>query len=325
MAPPAELSKLQHLPQEDWLQRQAAHQARVRRYVDPYVARRSAGKKHPVEDFLFTYYTQKPGQLLRWHPGAGVVLSGPAAAERAGWKYYGTPDAGALAAAGLPAGAAAVTVDTAAFAQDRRDALQFAGIILAGTAARPAQFGCFGLHEWAMVYRQDKFELRHEYLQLRLGSERTDEVVETNRIRCSHFDAFRFYTPDAVTLNSLQPSRENQRTMEQPGCLHANMDLYKWAYKLSPLLPSELVMDCFELSWRIRAMDMQASPYDLNEWGYPAIPIETAEGKAEYVEYQRVFAAESQKLRQRLLRELTPLIPSTGSGPRPATERTEGP
>ncbi|HET9348590.1 MAG TPA: 3-methyladenine DNA glycosylase, partial [Arthrobacter sp.] len=60
-APPAGLSKLHCLPQEAWLQRQAAHQARVRRYADPYLARRSAGRKHPVEDFLFTYYTQKPG------------------------------------------------------------------------------------------------------------------------------------------------------------------------------------------------------------------------------------------------------------------------
>jgi hypothetical protein len=86
------------------------------------------------------------------------------------------------------------------------------------------------------------------------------------------------------------------------------MDLYKWAYKLSPALPSELVMDCFELSWRVRAMDMQASPYDLAEWGYPAIPIETAEGKAAYVEYQRGFSAEAQILRGRLLAALTPLF-----------------
>ena len=100
----AELSKLQHLPRKTGCRAEAAHQARVRRYADPYLARRSAGSKHPVEDFLFTYYTQKPGQLMRWHPGAGVVLSGPDAAERAGWKYYRTPDAGELAAAGLPAG-----------------------------------------------------------------------------------------------------------------------------------------------------------------------------------------------------------------------------
>jgi hypothetical protein len=302
------LSKLVHLPQEDWLPRQTAHQQRVRHYSEPYLARRSAGRKHPVEDFLFTYYTQKPGQLLRWHAGAGVVLSGPEAAERSGWKYYRPADDGERAAAGVPGGTAAVTVDVDSFLRDRRPAVEFAAIILAGTAGRPAQFGCFGLHEWAMVYRQDKFELRHEYLQLRLGSEQTDQVVEDNRIRCSHFDAFRFYTPDAAPLNSLAPSRENQRAMEQPGCLHANMDLYKWAYKLAPLLPSELVMDCFELSWRIRAMDMQASPYDLGEWGYPPIRIETPEGKAEYVEQQRSFAAESQELRARLLHELEPTL-----------------
>ena len=88
--------------------------------------------------------------------------------------------------------------------------------------------------------------------------------------------------------------------MEQPGCLHANMDLYKWAYKLSPALPSELVMDCFELSWHIRAMDMQASPYDLEEWGYPPIRIETAAGKADYVAAQRGFSAEAAVLRERL-------------------------
>lgn len=302
------LPDVRHLPQEQWLQLEAAHHQRVRRYSEPYLARRSAGRKHPVEDFLFTYYTQKPGQLLRWHPGDGVVLSGPKAAERAGWKYYRMLDDGELADAGLPPGTQAVTFDRLQFLAERKDAVQFAGIILSGTAARPGQFGCFGLHEWAMVYRQDKFDLRHEYLQLRLGSAGTDAVVEENRIRCSHFDAFRFYTPDAVPLNELTPTRENQRTMEQPGCLHANMDLYKWAYKLAPALPSELVMHCFELSWRIRVMDMQASPYDLAEWGYPAIRIETPQGKAEYVEHQRAFAAESQELRARLLAAVKPLL-----------------
>jgi hypothetical protein len=292
---------------DEWRTREEAHQQRVRRYADPYLARRSAGRKHPVEDFLFTYYTQKPGQLLRWHPGSGVVLAGEAAAARSGWKHYRTLDDGELAAAGLPPGTTAVTFDRGAFLADRREAVAFADIILRGTAARPAQFGCFGLHEWAMVYRQDKFDLRHEYLRLRLGSEGTDKVVEDNRIRCSHFDAFRFYTPDAAGLNELTPTRENQRHMEQPGCLHANMDLYKWAYKLLPALPSELVMDCFELSWRIRAMDMQASPYDLAEWGYPPIQIETPEGKAAYVEHQRAFAAEAAALRSLLAQSLAPL------------------
>ena len=301
------MEQLSLLPADAWRAREEAHHARVRRYADPYLARRSAGKKHPVEDFLFTYYTQKPGQLLRWHPGAGVVLTGGPAADRTGWKHYKRLDDGELASLGLPAGTIAVTFDRGGFLADRHEAVAFAGIILRGTAARPAQFGCFGLHEWAMVYRQDKFDLRHEYLQLRLGPDGTDKVVEDNRIRCSHFDAFRFYTPDAIGLNELKPSRETQRHMEQPGCLHANMDLYKWAYKLLPALPSELVMDSFELSWRIRAMDMQASPYDLAEWGYPPIPIETTAGKAAYVEHQRAFAAEAAALRVRLAASLAPL------------------
>ena len=313
MAPPEGLSKLHCLTQGAWLERQAAYQVRVRRYADPYLARRSAGRKHPVEDFLFTYYTQKPGQLLRWHPGAGVVLSGPAAAERTDWKYYRTPDDGELAAAGLPPGSAAVTVDVEAFVRDRREALQFAGLILAGTAARPAQFGCFGLHEWAMVYRQDKFDLRHEYLQLRLGSGRTDEVVEENRIRCSHFDAFRFFTPDAVPLNSLTPSRENQRSMEQPGCLHANMDLYKWAVKLGPAVAGELLLDCFELARDIRRLDMQASPYDVTSLGLRPVAIETAPGRTEYVAGQRAFAARAAGLRQRLLAVTGPLVDAHGA------------
>jgi len=300
--PPVEPLSL--LAEDSAQAREEAHLQRVSRYADPYLARRSAGQKHPVEDFLFTYYTQKPGQLKRWHPGAGAVLTGAQAAERLGWKHYRRLDDGELGFLGLPAGSTAATFDRAAFLADRKEAVAFAGVILRGTAARPAQFGCFGLHEWAMVYRQDKFDLRHEYLQLRLGSAGTDKVVEDNRIRCTHFDAFRFYTPDAIPLNEFSPSRESQRHMEQPGCLHANMDLYKWAYKLLPALPSELVMDCFELSWRIRAMDMQASPYDLAEWGYPAIPIETPQGKASYVEQQRNFAAEATALRERLALDL---------------------
>jgi hypothetical protein len=66
-------------------------------------------------------------------------------------------------------------------------------------------------------------------------------------------------------------------------------------------------MDCFELSWRIRAMDMQASPYDLEEWGYPPIAIETPGGKAAYVEHQRAFAEEAAVLRGRLAEALAPL------------------
>ncbi|MDN5668384.1 MAG: 3-methyladenine DNA glycosylase [Renibacterium salmoninarum] len=296
--------QLRALSPAEWLPLARAHAERVDGYAAPYLQRRSHGEKHPVEDFLFTYYTLKPAQLRRWHPGNGVVLLGEAAAERLAWRFYRTADDGEREALGLHQAEPAVIVDVVEFQAVRRSALDFALLILAGTAARPAQFGCFGLHEWAMAYRSEENGIRHEYLPLRLGAAGTDQVVETHRIRCSHFDAFRFYTPEAVPLNELSPSRENQRSMEQPGCLHANMDLYKWAYKLLPLLPSELLMDAFELSWRIRTMDMRAAPYDLSGWGYSAIPIESAAGKAEYVAAQRSFSEESARLRSRLLNDL---------------------
>ena len=116
-----------------------------------------------------------------------------------------------------------------------------------------------------MVYRLEEDEVRHAGWPLRLGAAGTDEVVEAHQIRCSHYDAFRFYTPPARSLNLLQPTRETQTALEQPGCLHAGMDLYKWAYKLAPHSPSSLVMDCFDLARDIRELDMRASPYDLSD------------------------------------------------------------
>jgi hypothetical protein len=203
---------------------------------------------------------------------------------------------------GLPDGG--WTMDVPAFAARRAAMIEFAGRILGLTAQRPARLACFGLHEWAMAYRSEVHGIRHSTVPLRLGSDGTNQVVEDNRIACSHFDAFRFYAPEAVGLNELQPTRETQVDLEQPGCLHANMDVYKWAYKLLPAVSSNLVADCFELAWRIRTMDMRASPYELADWGLEPIRIETTVGRAEYVRLQRGFAAEANVLRGRLLTEL---------------------
>jgi hypothetical protein len=170
--------------------------------------------------------------------------------------------------------------------------------LLVATAGRTPTLGCFGLHEWAMVHGTD--DVRHDW-PLRLGSTATDRVVESHRIACSHFDAFRFFTDSARPLNTLQPGRDDRAAYEQPGCLHAGMDLYKHAFRLSPLVASELVADCFELAWDIRELDMRASPYDFSELGFEPVPIETAEGKQAYVAAQRAFAERGAPLRQRLI------------------------
>ena len=42
-------------------------------------------------DFLFTYYSETPSRLERWHPGPDLALAGPA--PHAGWRWYATdPD-----------------------------------------------------------------------------------------------------------------------------------------------------------------------------------------------------------------------------------------
>ena len=287
------------LSREEWTRRERAHQDRVSRWTEPFLERRSRGEKHPVEDFLFTYYTLSPAQFTRWHPGPGVVLLD--APERADWKFYRPATVAELAVPGAWEAASGVVVDADAFLAKRETAVKFTREILANTAAKSGTFDCFGLHEWAMAYRADENGVRHENAALRLGASGTDAVVEGHRIRCSHFDAFRFFQPQAVERNELQPTREAQRTMEQPGCLHASMDLYKWAYKLLPAVDSELLADCFELAWDVRVTDMEASPYDLADWGYEPVRIETTEGKAEYVRRQRAFAARGTELRHRLV------------------------
>ena len=115
-------------------------------------------------------------------------------------------------------------------------------------------------------------------------------MLESLPVHCTHHDAFRFFTAAARPRNALAPTRADQVANEQPGCLHATMDLYKWACKLAPATPSELIADCFELAVAVRELDMRASPYDLAELGYPPVRIETPAGRAEYARAQAAFA-----------------------------------
>lgn len=96
------------------------------------------------------------------------------------------------------------------------------------------------------------------------------------------------------------------------------MDLYKWAYKLLPAVPSALVLACFELARDVRELDMRAAPYDLSALGYQPVRIETVEGKAEYVDAQREFSERAAPLRQRLIDECDRLLSS-------ASDRLFGP
>jgi hypothetical protein len=276
------------LPEEEWRARAEAHRQRIQRWTEPHKARQQRGEKHPVLDFLFTYYSFRPSHLQRWQPGFGVTLAGDGAREFLDRRGFVATDDG-------------VQLDPYAFNESRRRTADFVLGLLTATLSREPMLNCFGLHEWAMTYRAGRSNIRHANWPLRLGSAATDEVVESMPLRCTHHDAFRFFTEAARPRNALQPQRTDQARLEQPGCLHANMDVFKWSYKLDPFVPAELIADCFELAVRIRELDMRASPYDLRDLGYSPVPIETPQGRAEYVRQQRCFADEAAELRRRLI------------------------
>ena len=287
------------LDETTWTALRAAHETRVDAWITPHLERRTRRQPHPVHDFLFTYYSQRPAALRRWHPGFGRALAG-------GSPYFGLKGYVEVST-GSTTDRQRVTV-SAEYVGSQRPLLESLHHLLTATAGRPAQFGCLGLHEWAMVYRLDQSDVRHSSWPLRLGTSGTDRVVESHRVACSHFDAFRFFTDDARPLNTLQPGRDDRPSFEQPGCLHVGMDLYKHAFRLSPLVSSDLVADCFELARDIRVLDMRASPYDLSSLGYSPVPIETSSGKQEYAAAQRLFAERGAPLRQRLIDETDRLL-----------------
>jgi hypothetical protein len=273
------------LPPADWLAQERAYGIRIGSLLDAHAARRRCGEAHPVYDFLFTYYSHTPALLRRWHPGLGVVLTGTEAERFLDWRGY--------ARIGDGIGACLSQIRTA-----RLPALRWMLSMLENTQSRPARYGCYGLHEWAMVYRAS--DIRHPH-PLRMSPSDLAAFVESQPICCTHYDAFRFFTPEARPLNRVQPERATTADLEQRGCLHANMDLYKWAYKLVPLTSSRLIADCFELAREIREVDMRASPYDLAHLGFPAIRIEEASGRSEYEAFQRDFSLRAEPLRDELL------------------------
>jgi hypothetical protein len=273
-----------------WRARAAGHRARIERWTLPHRERRRRGEPHPVLDFLFTYYSFRPARLEEWLPGPGVLLLGAD-------ELLDVP--------GHVRDGVGVRLDPGALPERIRRTAGFVRDLLVATASRPPRLACFGLHEWAMVYRSDA--PRHAQVPLRLGTAGTDALLESLPVHCTHHDAFRFFTDAARPRNALTPTKADQVANEQPGCLHATMDLYKWAYKLSPATPAELVAECFALAVDVRELDMRASPYDLAELGYPPVRIETAAGRAEYARTQAAFARRAAPLRSRLI-ELCDLL-----------------
>ena len=66
----------------------AQHRERAERWTLPYRKRRASGQMHPIYDFLFIYYRNKPSHLEAWHPGHGSSLKEAPLGETCKEAYY---------------------------------------------------------------------------------------------------------------------------------------------------------------------------------------------------------------------------------------------
>lgn len=287
----------------------ARHRSEMEAWTEPFRKRRKLGGSHPIHDFLFVYYRLPPSKLKQWHPGVEQNLLVTHSTPLPAWFHHGrysrVPNQASETRSSYPE---ILFCDPAKISATEKERLEFILDMIGNTQHRKPNFSCFGMHEWAMVYRGK--EVRHEATTpLRLPQNEIDAIVESKPIHCSHFDAFRFFAIDAKPLNKLQPTLEGRLDQEQPACIHANMDLYKWAFKSMPWIGTELLTKCFKLALAARDVDMRASPYDLTTYGnFVPIKVETSQGRLEYQKAQRDIYERALPLRAELMRRLNNVI-----------------
>lgn len=280
-------------PEEVWLYKKRDHETHLSSILDPYLEKRSRQLKDPVLDFLFEYYPFRPAHLKRWSPGMGRSL-----------QFSNSEHLPEISELTIEEKSA--YLNPVLLPSKRLRSAEWIVKMLKNSKGKKPLFGCFGMHEWAMVYRAES--VRHEQIPLRLTDQEVEEFVESRPLLCTHFDAFRFFTDKAKPMNKNELDRDNFDEMEQPGCIHTNMDLYKWSFKLYPWISGELLKDAFLNAVEARKIDMQASPYDVQSFGLEPIRIETEEGRLEYVKKQMEVYRFSMPIRNRLISELERVI-----------------
>jgi hypothetical protein len=285
--PATPVYRFKSLESAEWISRMNAHKEKLSPIIDPYLKKRSEQKKDPVLDFLFEYYKFRPSHLMRWSPGAGTIL-----------KLDESPDA-LPEVSELKVDGQSAFLNPDLFPKKRHQAATWIRDLLVKTNQSKPFFGCMGMHEWAMVYKAG--DIRHSQVPLRLPDDEIAAVVESRPLLCTHFDAFRFFTDEARPLNKNELTRDTFQDNEQPGCIHTNMDIYKWAYKLYPWISSDVIREAFLPAVEARTIDMKASPYDLQNRGLEPIRIETEAGRKEYLEHQTAIWERGLPIREKLI------------------------
>ena len=257
---------------------------------------------NPIYNFLHSYYKYSTADLKKYSPGMSVTMAGalPSAdSDMLNEKFMSFNEIGGCYNVSQFRQLAGGKYSLERITRDRD--------ILRSTSTKVPFFGCFGLHEWAMLYSgSGSTTTRHqESTPLRVDQQTIDAVVGVpGQLRCTHYDAFRFFQPAAKPINAVKTlSRENTPRHEQPGCIHANMDLFRYAYQLYPFVSSALLVQALTLALEARKIDMRASPYDVSAFEGCEVPIcvETSQGRKLYIEEQERVAAAAVPIRKALL------------------------
>lgn len=262
---------------------------------------------HPIYNFLHRYYRYSKEDLRRYSPGMYVYLkdfqkANPLIKDRVSNKLLIFDDLGG-----------------AYFSKNNlEEKLKASTLVflmrnfelLKATSKRSPFFGCFGMHEWAMLYSGNQngskpYNCYQKQLKTRVNQDTIDSVVRSSGLlKCTHFDAWRFFHPDAQSINSFQKiTRDDQLELEQPGCVHANMDLFRFAFHIYPLISSDLLLKVLEIALWARKIDLRASPYDVSMYLGCEEPllVETSEGRKKYIKEQEKLATEAFPIRKELL------------------------
>lgn len=289
------------LPRSVWVSKASAHRARIAELLGgPPLEVSKSAQRNPLLNFVFQYYRMDYGRkatnLARWSPGLASRLEAGDESED-----------GALLSKRHVLSGEHRWYDPRAMNEQHVEKLLASRAALVATRARPPVWHCYGMHEWAMLYRPagGPEPVKHQALATRVDQDAINAAVTRSQLKCTHYDAFRFFADGAKPLNVAELSRRTQIDHEQPACVHANMDLLRYALRLSPFLDSGVVADCLELALDARKLDMRASPYDLvgAVVGADAEPIrvETPEGRKEYVRYQSDVHDRAKPLRDTLI------------------------
>jgi hypothetical protein len=291
------------LSRHEWTELAQQHRSSMERllYPDEGVCRsmltlkerRHAVDKHPIYNFLHTYYRYSAESLMKYSPGTGVQLLGTDKRDFS--------SSGLLHPNFFTVQQKYCAIENEFTGKHKLDMFRRNHELLRSTIDKQPLLSCYGLHEWAMLYRGH--EKHQKQLGLRVSQETIDRVVEEQPLRCTHYDAYRFFSPDAKPLNAIELDRAAQLKKEQPGCIHATMDLFKYAYMVYPLVSSHLLRDCLKIAFTARYIDMRASPYAVHAFEgceYP-ISVETEEGRALYAKEQEALLVTSKPIRTRLL------------------------